>query len=196
MLVILRPLDRPRTGAEVDSIVSAELPDATESPQAARLHGIVLSSMIHNECGNARPTAPCMRDGRCTKRFPKQFTAETIWDEDRTYPQYRRRAPGDGGQQAEHRGRLITNEWVVPYNPLLSLRYDCHINVEVCSSADGVKYVFMYIYKGSDRQMVRADQLIREGEDEVAAFRDLRSIGASEACWRLFGFESATGLQL
>ena len=37
--------------------------------------------------------------------------------------------------------------------------------------------------------MVRADHLIDAGQDEVAAFQDLRSIGASEACWRLFGFE-------
>ena len=189
LLLILRPEDRPRTGAEVDTIVSAELPDPAESPQSARLQQIVLGSMTHNECGAARPTAPCMKDGRCSKRFPKPFCAETQWDEAVAYPQYRRRAPEDGGQQVEHRGRLVTNQWVVPYSPLLSLRYDCHVNVEVCSSVDGIKYIFMYVYKGPDRQMVRADQLIGADQDEVAAFRDLRSIGASEACWRLFGFE-------
>ncbi|XP_043224655.1 uncharacterized protein LOC122382858 [Amphibalanus amphitrite] len=189
LLLILQPEDRPRTGADADTIVSAELPDPTESPQSARLQQIVLTSMVHNECGAARPTATCMKDGQCSKRFPKPLSHETIWQEDRTYPQYRRRGPEDGGQQAEHNGRMVTNQWVVPYNPLLSLRYECHINVEVCSSVDGVKYIFMYIYKGSDRQMVRADQLIEAGQDEVAAFRDLRSIGASEACWRLFSFE-------
>ncbi|XP_043203640.1 uncharacterized protein LOC122371383 [Amphibalanus amphitrite] len=189
LLLILQPEDRPRTGADADTIVSAELPDPTESPQSARVQQIVLTSMVHNECGAARPTATCMKDGQCSKRFPKPLSHETIWQEDRTYPQYRRRGPEDGGQQAEHNGRLVTNQWVVPYNPLLSLRYECHINVEVCSSVDGVKYLFMYIYKGSDRQMVRADQLIEAGQDEVAAFRDLRSIGASEACWRLFSFE-------
>ena len=189
MLLILRPEDRPRSADDVDLIVSAELPDPTESPQSARLHQIVLNSMVHNECGDARPTAACMKDGRCTKRYPKPFSAETLWREDRTYPQYRRRGPDDGGQQVEHRGRLVTNQWVVPYNPLLSLKYDGHVNIEVCSSVDGVKYIFMYVYKGSDRQMVRADQLIRAGEDEVTAFRDLRSIGASEACWHLFQFK-------
>ena len=145
--------------------------------------------MIHNECGEARPTAPCMLDGRCSKRFPKPLAAVTDWREDRVYPEYRRRGPDDGGQVVEHRGRQLNNQWVVPYNPLLSLRYHCHINVEVCSSVDGVKYIFMYVYKGGDRQMVRADHLIDAGQDEVAAFQDLRSIGASEACWRLFGFE-------
>ena len=123
-----------------------------------------------------------MKEGRCSKRYPKPFSAETDWQEDRTYPQYRRRGPDDGAQQVEQRGRLVTNQWVVPFNPFLSLRYECHINVEVCSSVDGVKYLFMYVYKGSDRQMVRADQLIAAEQDEVAAFRDMRSIGASEAC--------------
>ena len=188
MLLILRPEDRPRTADDVDTIVSAELPDPTESPQSARLQQIVLSSMVHNQCGDARPTAACMKNGRCSKRFPKPLSADTLWQEDRTYPQYRRRGPDDGGQQAQHRGRLVTNQWVVPYNPLLSLKYDCHINIEVCSSVDGVKYIFMYVYKGSDRQMVRADQLIQAEEDEETAFRDLRSIGASEASWRLFCF--------
>ena len=168
---------------DADSIVSAELPDPAESPQSARLQQIVLNSMVHNECGAARPTAACMQDGHCTKRFPKQLIAETEWREDRTYPQYRRRGPDDGGQQVQHRGRLVTNQWVVPYNPYLTLKYDCQANVEVCSSVDGVKYIFMYIYKGSDRQMVRADQLIQANRDEITAFRDLRSIGASEACW-------------
>ena len=114
---------------------------------------------------------------------------ESLTSAVRVSSQYRRRAPGDGGQQVEHGGRTISNEWVVPYSPYLSLRYECHINVEVCSSVDGVKYVFMYVYKGSDRQMVTTGQLIEGADDEVTAYRDLRSIGASEACWRLFSFE-------
>ena len=77
----------------------------------------------------------------------------------------------------------------MPYIPLLSLRYDCDINVEVCSSKNDIKYLFMYVYKGYDRQVVRVDQIIDADRDEVAAFRDLRFIGASETCRRLFGFE-------
>ena len=61
--------------------------------------------------------------------------------------------------------------------------------MEVCSSVDGVKYVFMYVYKGSDRQMVTTGQLIEGADDEMTAYRDFRSIGASEACWRLFSSE-------
>ena len=47
----------------------------------------------------------------------------------------------------------------------------------MCCSVQNVKYLFRYIYKGPDRQMVRADSLI--GGDEIAEYQDKRSIGAS-----------------
>jgi hypothetical protein len=43
---------------------------------------------------------------------------------------------------------------VVPYNPYLSLFFNCHINVEVCSSIAIVKYLYKYVYKGHDRAQV------------------------------------------
>jgi hypothetical protein len=39
---------------------------------------------------------------------------------------------------------------VVPYNPYLSLFFNCHINVEVCTSIAAVKYFYKYVYKGHD----------------------------------------------
>merc|ERR1712055_347308 len=35
-----------------------------------------------------------------------------------------------------------------PYNPLLLLRYNCHINVEKCASILGAKYIYKYTTKG------------------------------------------------
>lgn len=141
--------------------------------------------MIHHECGAADPNAACMQDGRCSKNFPKPYAAETEWRDDRSYPTYRRRAAADGGREERHGDRLITSQWVVPYNPYLSLRYNAHVNVEICCSVQSVKYLFRYIYKGHDRQIVRADDQIHV-DNEIETYQDLRSIGASEAAWRLF----------
>ncbi len=50
-------------------------------------------------------------------------------------------------------GFVFDNRWVVPYNPYLTMRYKCHINVEVCSSITTVKYLYKYVYKGHDRAL-------------------------------------------
>jgi hypothetical protein len=47
-------------------------------------------------------------------------------------------------------GFVFDNRWVVPYNPYLTMRYQCHINVEVCNSIMAVKY----LYKGHDHALV------------------------------------------
>jgi hypothetical protein len=50
-------------------------------------------------------------------------------------------------------GFVFDNRWVVPYNPYLTMRYQCHINVEVCNSITAVKYLYKYVYKGHDRAL-------------------------------------------
>merc|ERR1711867_40045 len=91
--------------------------------------------MIHGPCGNLNPTAPCMKEGKCTKGFPKPFLANTVVDSNSTYATYRRRCPADGGCTITLVRRIVTftadNSFVVPYNPELSLRYNFHIDVEV-----------------------------------------------------------------
>ena len=63
-------------------------------------------------------------------------------------PVYRRR---EDGQKVKVRKEWLDNRWVVPYNPVLLMRYNCHINVEICCSIKSVKYLYkyMYIYKGA-----------------------------------------------
>jgi hypothetical protein len=44
----------------------------------------------------------------------------------------------------------MDNSWVVPYNPYLTLKYNAHINLELCSTVKSVKYLYKYIYKRYD----------------------------------------------
>src|SRR6266849_5937666 len=45
----------------------------------------------------------------------------------------------------------IDNRWIVPYNPFLSAKYNCHTNVESVATFRTMKYCFKYIHKGPDR---------------------------------------------
>ena len=197
ILIILANQDRTMTSELVDSIISAELPpspDHTEDPEEAkqqeRLEKIVLTNMIHGPCGKANPSSVCMENGKCTKNFPKDFQKKTIVDVDNNYPIYRRRAPEDGGRQVICKGKIIDNRWIVPYCPFLSLRYNCHINVELCTSPKAAKYLYKYITKGSDRAMVATEVGGRDDQnrDEITQYEDLRSVGSSEAAWHLMAF--------
>ena len=142
----------------------------------------MLRCMVH------RCNFTCQKDGKCTKHFSKPFAEYTSWKDNETIPKYRRRTPDTGGRQEVVRGQTVDNRWIVPYN-LYLLKYRCYINVEACSSVKACKYLFKY--KGNDRAIVRnapANQIPLEACNEISEYQDLRSIGASEACWRLFDF--------
>ena len=205
ILFILASDDSPKTAEEVDQIVCAELPPSPEEPnisdeEKARrqpLWDIVLNNMIHGPCGDLKPDSPCMENGKCTKQYPKPFRKETLMDEERSYPVYRRRSPQDGGYTKETEHRVIDNTWVVPYNPYLSLRYNCHINVESCISPKAAKYLYKYVTKGPDRAMVSAEvqgEDLYHKHDEINNFENMRSIGSMEAIWHLFAFAIANNL--
>ena len=82
---------------DIDKLVSAEIPDRAKDPD---LYDIVTTCMIHGPCGKLNRNSPCMKNGKCTKKFPKQFMKVTESDGD-GYPEYRRRSPEDGGNEAK-----------------------------------------------------------------------------------------------
>jgi hypothetical protein len=139
--------------------------------------------MIHGPCGTKNPNSPCMVDGKCTKRFPRPYVKETQTADD-GYPLYRRLPPEDCGHTFNVRGMSLSNEWVVPYNPVLSRSFNAHINVEMCNSVKSIKYICKYVNKGSDQ----AAFALQNDKDEVTMYQTGRYLSSSEAAWRILCF--------
>jgi len=89
------------------------------------------------------------------------------------------------------RKEWLDNRWVVPYNPVLLMRYNCHINVEICCSIKSVKYLYKYIYKGHDRASFSLEPKDNGKKviNEIKQYRDSRMITAIEAVYRLYAFK-------
>ncbi|ONI14293.1 hypothetical protein PRUPE_4G273400 [Prunus persica] len=164
MLVVLDENDKLNNPDDYDQIVKAEIPNEHEEPH---LHNVVLKHMIHGSCGIQNPKSPCMKNGRCKRNYPKSFAASTI---------QRNKSRGNCMPvPLDRRGNItVDNSWVFPYNPWLLLRYDCHIDVEICASIKSIKYLYKYVYKGLDR--------------EAFEFVDARWVCALDALWRIFKF--------
>ena len=58
-------------------------------------------------------------------------------------------------------------------------KYNAHINVEVCSSVDAVKYIDKYFYKGSDRAVVGRELTKSIGISTECTFLPIRLPGGS-----------------
>lgn len=65
-----------------------------------------------------------MKNGVCERGFPKAFSCNTEWKPNEIYPTYRGLPPDHGGRTVTHKGHVIDNRWVVPYNLFSTLRYD------------------------------------------------------------------------
>ena len=167
---------------QYDRVISAELPDRHKYPE---LYAMVVKHMMHGPCGNLNPKNVCMQDLKCKSKYPRPFNQNTLQGKD-SYPVYRRR---DDGRQAKVHRQMLDNKWVVPYNPYLLRMFNCHINVEVCSSIKAVKYLYKYVYKGHDRASISIDQPDSNGVvDEIKRYIDARWVTPPEAMWRIFGF--------
>jgi len=84
ILIRLEVAARPITGKDINSMVTAELPDQAQQPL---LWETVTSSMLDGPCGIINPQCPCMVNGRCKSRYPRPFVPETTCSED-GYPLY------------------------------------------------------------------------------------------------------------
>lgn len=171
-----KPSFKMTTAEIVDRYVSAEIPDPTQEPI---LHKIVMKNMIHVPCGSW-----CLVDGKCSKHFPRSFQEETLVGED-GYPTYRRR--NTGMLYNRPNGSIVDNRHVVPYNRRLLEIFNCHINVEVVSSVQSVKYLFKYIHKSHDCAAVTVGEVPSEqsiiNHNEIKNYIEARYVSPIEATW-------------
>ncbi|CAN1777374.1 ATP-dependent DNA helicase PIF1 [Linum perenne] len=144
MLLFLAPEDKLYGTSQIDSVISAEIPDPLIDPLC---YEAVQKFMLHGPCGPMCLQTPPTTTGKCKKHFPKPFSAETTIDED-GYPRYRRR---ETDRWIMKNNVKLDNRFVVPYNRYLLLRFDAHINVEFCNKSRAIKYLFKYINKPPDR---------------------------------------------
>ena len=86
-------MDREPSIADVDRYISAELPDPSADPLGFSL---VREFMVYGPCGSANLNSPCMRDGKCSKRYPKPFRSETAFDDHYTGAEKMVFLPGKG----------------------------------------------------------------------------------------------------
>ncbi|XP_074327791.1 uncharacterized protein LOC141665703 [Apium graveolens] len=193
MLIWLHPRDRPQNTEQIDKLISAEIPDSKNDLIG---YHVVQNFIIHGPCGKDYSYSPYMVKGQCGRHFPKKYNANTFFD-DCGFPVYRRRRTE---LHVEKKGVKLDNQFVVPYNRDLLIRFHCHINLEVCNSSRSLKYLFKYCLKGHDTATMLLRKKHTSGEtstsctkpkirDEIKNFLDGRYICASEAAWRLFGFD-------
>ncbi|XP_076905921.1 uncharacterized protein LOC143561836 [Bidens hawaiensis] len=169
----------------------AEIPDLSNNPT---LYKIVTECMLHGPCGLPNPNAQCMRDGKCSKSFPKDFEICTRFDNDGNV-HYRRSA---NGLRVLKNNIPLDNGYVVPFNKTLCMRFNAHINVEYCGWSMMIKYLFKYISKGADRVKFAISNANDSSPgtsvnkpsvvNEINNFIDGRYICPHESAWRILNF--------
>ena len=138
-LIILKKDWKIITPETFDDIVSTELPNKDKNPH---LYSAGVKHVMHGPCDALNLENICMkRTGQCKNNYPRDFCEQTTIGND-SFPKYKRR---DDDASIKVRGKDLDNRWVVPYNAYLLAKFDCHINVEICSTIKAVKYLYKYI---------------------------------------------------
>jgi hypothetical protein len=76
------------------------------------LYALVAEHMVHGPCGIYNPNSPCMKNGRCSKNYPKEFHEATTVDEN-GFAIYKR----SSNKRFIIKGCVkLDNHWIVPHN--------------------------------------------------------------------------------
>ncbi|XP_020963504.1 uncharacterized protein LOC110265082 [Arachis ipaensis] len=177
---------KPQTPDDIDKHIMAEIPDENKRPN---LHGAVQNYMVHGPCGPYNKNSTCMKNGSCSKFYPKEFRQQTLIDEVGFF-KYRRT---DNGRTLKKRECVLDNKFIILYNPKFLLKFWCHINVRYTCQTNSIKYL-KYVHKGNDcitatlynaGDSSEATQVV----DKIRNYYDCRYTSACEVVCRLFGYE-------
>lgn len=185
----------PEARHEVEKWIWTNLPDKRIA--GGKLREKVIKYMVHQKCGHFNTNAPCMTTDKrtsqkyCFKHYPQPFRDTFTTNSTTGRAEYRRMDNGDTATIKQRNSNnefvetQIDNRYIVPYNPYLLMKYDCHICVDLVTANAVIAYIYKYCYKGSDMAKAR----VMYGGDEIEAYRSIRYISSSEAMWRIFGFD-------
>ncbi|KAK9665931.1 hypothetical protein RND81_14G146800 [Saponaria officinalis] len=159
--LFLHPSDKHKDPADIDKIISAEIPDKDIDP-------------VGLEAMNYR--SPCMVDGKCS-------------NED-GYPQYHRRVNGRTAEKSGHTvdNRFIVPhniDLLVKYDAHLNVEWcNKHRSIKYL-------FKYMSKGSDMALAAVEQVEGDTPGKpvDEIETFLRCRYVSASEACWRMFAFE-------
>ena len=143
ILLILDFMNKLQISADIDSIICVEILSQIDHSE---LYDTMMSFMLHRSYDTAKSTASYMKNDIYSKRFSKSFSDETL-SKVNNYSLYRRRNDEITIYKHDH---ILTNAYVILYNSYLSVKFDCHINVEIVTFITAVKYLFKYVYKDHD----------------------------------------------
>jgi len=136
-------------------------------------------------------TDPKTNKKYCSKHYPQPFRDQFATNSKTGRAEYRRLDNGDTEKIKQKDGNNkfveteIDNQYIVPYNPYLLMKYDCHICFDIVTANAVVSYIYKYCYKSADMTKAR---ILYDG-DEIEAYKSVRYISSSEAMWRIFGFD-------
>jgi hypothetical protein len=110
-----------------------------------------------------------MKDGVCSKHYPKDFNKETSID-GLGFPVYRRTR---NDRYVIKNGIRLDNRWIVPYNMSLLKKFQAHINVEWCNKTNLLKYLFKYLAKGHDMARARFHSMRESAGSESTGINEI-----------------------
>jgi len=130
---------------------------------------------MHRPDHLSHSTSHCYKDGKCQFGFPKLLQETTKVD--------------DSGRVIYRRCK-DEDKMVVSYMPFLTELMDYHVNVDVTFTVNIFMYLYKYLFKGPDdaRYAITNSELQRT--NKLQDFVNARYVSATEATWRIFGFET------